>query len=124
MDPLARTPPPPYYAVIFTSIRTADDPDGYAAAAARMEELAAAQPGFLGIESARGADGVGITVSYWSSLDAIRRWREHAEHQAAQARGRSDWYARFSLRVCRVEAEHGFEKRMNVSEPGVPEVPI
>jgi heme-degrading monooxygenase HmoA len=98
---------PPYYAVIFTSVRTPDDPDGYAAAAARMEELAAAQPGFLGVESARGPDGVGITVSYWSSLDAVRAWGRHAEHRLAQQFGREKWYQWFRLRVCRVEAEHG-----------------
>ena len=109
MEPLARTPKPPYYAVVFTSERTAADPAGYAATAERMVELAAAQPGFLGVESARGADGAGITVSYWDSLESIRRWREHAEHQQAQARGRSTWYARFRLRVCRVEREWDFE---------------
>jgi heme-degrading monooxygenase HmoA len=109
MDTPARTPSPPYYAVIFTSVRTADDAEGYAATAARMVELAAAQPGFLGVESARDGDGVGITVSYWASLDAIRRWREHAEHRLAQAQGKALWYERFRLRVCRVEEDYGFE---------------
>ena len=108
MDPLARTPSPPYFAVLFTSVRTAADPEGYAVTAERMVELAAGRPGFLGIESARDANGVGITVSYWSSLDAIRAWREHAEHRLAQAGGRAKWYARFRLRVCRVEQEYGF----------------
>jgi heme-degrading monooxygenase HmoA len=110
VDPLARTPPPPYYAVIFTSVRSAEDPEGYAAMAQRMEELSAAQPGFLGIESVRDTSGFGITVSYWDSLEAIRRWREHMEHRVAQARGRTGWYERFFLRVCRVEADRGFEK--------------
>jgi heme-degrading monooxygenase HmoA len=110
MDPLARTPPPPYYAVVFTSLRTGDDADGYGATAERMVELAAAQPGFLGVESVRDGAGVGITVSYWQSLDAIRAWREHAEHRLAQAQGKAKWYARFRLRVCRVEDEHGFPR--------------
>jgi heme-degrading monooxygenase HmoA len=74
----------------------------------RMVELAAQQPGFLGIESARGEEGFGITVSYWSSLESIRNWRQNAEHQVAQARGRSEWYERFALRVCRVESETEF----------------
>src|SRR3954453_22905635 len=86
---------PPYYAVIFTSRRTEADPEGYAAAADRMEELARAQPGFLGIESARGADGVAITVSYWESEEAIRRWHAEAEHREAQRLGRERWYAWF-----------------------------
>ncbi len=102
------TPEPPYYAVIFTSLRTDQDGPGYEAMAERMVELAAQQPGFLGIESARGDDGVGITVSYWASLDAIRAWREHAEHRVAQALGRAKWYAEFRLRICRVENEYGF----------------
>lgn len=100
----ADTPEPPYYAVIFTSLRTEGD-QGYAETARRMVELAREQPGFLGIESVR--DGLGITVSYWESLEAIRAWKENAEHRLAQARGR-DWYASFRVRVCRVEREYGF----------------
>lgn len=68
-----------------------------------MVELAREQPGFLGIESVRGADGTGITVSYWSSEDSIRHWRDHAEHRLAQEQGRSKWYSQYSLRICRVE---------------------
>ena len=107
MPDLASTPPPPYYAVIFTSIRTADDSVGYEAMAERMVELARDQPGFLGIESARGADGLGITVSYWTSEEAIRGWREHAEHLVAQQHGRNRWYEQYELRVAKVEREYG-----------------
>ena len=110
MDFLANTPEPPYYAVVFTSVRTPDDPEGYAETAARMEELASKQPGFLGIESARGEAGVGITVSYWANLEAVRGWGRHAEHLLAQRAGREKWYERFRLRVCRVEGEIGFER--------------
>lgn len=107
----AKLPSPPYYAVIFSSVRAADAigaDDGYEAMAQRMVELAAQQRGFLGIESARGADGLGITVSYWTSEEAIRAWREHAEHLVAQAGGRSRWYARYELRVARVERAGSF----------------
>lgn len=121
MSSPARTPRPPYFAVVFTSVRTAADPDGYDAMADRMVELAARQPGFLGIESARGTDGLGITVSYWSSLEAIRDWKQHAEHQVAQARGRSEWYERFALRVCRVETESVFEAMSAGNTPTLPE---
>jgi heme-degrading monooxygenase HmoA len=100
----AATPAPPYYAVIFTSLRTAED-QGYAETARRMLELARAQPGFLGVESMR--DGLGITVSYWESLEAIRAWKENAEHRLAQARA-GEWYATFRVRICRVEREYGF----------------
>ena len=103
-------PKPPYYAVIFTSRRTAVDAPGYAEMAGRMEELAAAQPGFLGVESARGEDGVGITVSYWANLEAIRSWREHFEHRVAQELGREKWYEWYRLRICRVESETDFER--------------
>jgi len=104
-------PTPPYYAVIFTSLRSPADPEGYAVTAERMVELAQQQPGYLGIESARGDDGLGITVSYWSSLEAIRGWREHAEHRLAQKNGRNKWYARFSLRIARVERAWDFEAK-------------
>jgi heme-degrading monooxygenase HmoA len=108
---LAATPRPPYYAVIFTSRRTAADDEGYAVAAERMVALAAAQPGFLGIESTRGADGLGITVSYWDSLEAVRRWGEHVEHRLVQQLGRARWYEAFRLRICRVEAERVFDSQ-------------
>ena len=106
MEPLARTPQPPYFAVVFTSVRTARDDAGYAATADRMVELATQQPGFLGVESVRGDEGVGITVSYWESLDSIRHWRENAEHRQAQSLGKSQWYERFHLRICRVERDY------------------
>lgn len=100
----AQTPQPPYFAVIFTSLRTEDD-NGYGEAAARMLALTAEQPGFLGFESAR--QELGISVSYWASLDAIAAWKENAEHRLAQGRAR-DWYKAFRVRVCRVEREYGF----------------
>jgi len=103
---LAKTPKPPYYAVIFTSHRTEGD-RGYGATAARMEELAARQPGFLGIESARGADGFGITVSYWASEEAIAAWKAHLEHKPAQEAGQRVWYADYQIRVAKVERDYG-----------------
>jgi heme-degrading monooxygenase HmoA len=107
---LARTPAPPYYAVIFSSLRSADDPVGYAEVSERMVELAARQPGFLGIESARGEDGLGITVSYWSSLEALHAWGRAVEHREAQRLGRLRWYEAFRLRICRVEREQVFQR--------------
>lgn len=102
----AVTPEPPYYAVIFTSTRTAVD-EGYGEVADRMVELAAKQPGFLGVESTRGADGLGITVSYWSSLEAIAAWKANSEHRVAHATGRRKWYEHFEARVARVERAYG-----------------
>ena len=103
----ADTPEPPYYAVIFTNVHRGDDPD-YATTAQRMVELAAKQPGFLGIESAR--DGLGITVSYWDSLEAIAAWKADAEHQLAQKRGREQWYERYTTRIARVERDYAFPR--------------
>lgn len=104
-DPaIARTPEPPYYAVIFTSLRAEGD-RGYAATAQRMLELAREQPGFLGFESAR--DGLGISISYWTSPEAIQAWKNKAEHRLAQAYAH-EWYTAFRVRVCRVEREYGF----------------
>lgn len=102
---IANTPQPPYYAVIFTSLRSEGD-HGYAAMTRHMVQLAAQQPGFLGYESAR--DELGITVSYWKSLESIAAWKEDALHRIAQDRGRSLWYTQYSLRVCRVERESKF----------------
>lgn len=104
---IAKTPEPPYYAVIFTSLRTEMDA-GYGETAQRMVELAAQQPGYLGIESAR--EGLGITVSYWRDLDSIAAWKRVAEHRIAQERGRSDWYTAYRTRICKVEREYGMDK--------------
>jgi heme-degrading monooxygenase HmoA len=106
--PIATTPKPPYIAVIFTSLRREEDQD-YADTARRMEELAREQPGYLGIESARGADGLGITVSYWATMEAVKNWKAVAEHMTAQRRGREEWYRAYRTRVCTVEREYGFE---------------
>lgn len=105
---IAATPQPPYYVVIFTSQHTEVDA-GYAEAAQRMLELAAQQPGFLGVESAR-SDGLGITLSYWQSEEAIRAWREHAEHSVVREQGRADWYAAFATRVAKVERAYSFSR--------------
>ena len=106
---LARTPAPPYYAVIFTSKRTATD-DGYGAVAQRMVDLGSRYEGFLGIESARNSDGLGITVSYWRDEAAIRAWKRDTEHQQAQRGGRDAWYERFEVRVAKVERAYGFAR--------------
>ena len=98
----ATLPEPPYYSVIFSSQRAPGD-DGYALMADRMLELAADQPGYLGVENARAGDGFGITVSYWDSLEAIAAWRSHAEHRIAQEGGKSRWYEHYKLRIARVE---------------------
>jgi len=106
-DEIAKTPEPPYYAVIFSSLRTEGD-DGYGAMAERMMALAAQQPGYLGVESAR--DGLGITVSYWRSLEEIAAWKRVVDHLEAQRRGRADWYTAYRTRIARVERDYGFEK--------------
>ena len=115
---LAQTPRPPYYAVIFTNQRRDDGDKGYGATADRMVELAATMPGFLGIESVRNADGLGITVSYWRDENSIRNWRANAEHTMARERGRNEWYADFELRVAKVERAYGMQKTTNVIEEG------
>ena len=107
---LATTPQPPYYAVIFSSVRTGHDDQGYAAAADRMVQLASEQPGYLGVDSVRDATGVGITVSYWSSEEAISAWRRHAEHTIVREQGRKSWYEEYELRVAKVERAYGFKR--------------
>ncbi len=104
---IANTPKTPYYAVIFTSIRTEGDND-YAAMADKMVKLAAKQAGFLGIESARNT--VGITVSYWDSLESIKNWKLNMEHTVVREKGRREWYEKFKVRISKVERDYGFNK--------------
>ena len=96
----AKTPEPPYYAVIFSSMRR---DDGYTQMAERMVELASRQPGFLGVESVRGIAGFGITVSYWTSGEAIAAWKANVDHLAAQEKGKQKWYEHYELRVAKVK---------------------
>jgi len=102
---IAKTPEPPYYAVIFTSLRTSGD-NGYSKMADEIEKTVINQPGFLGFESAR--DGLGITVSYWRNEESIRSWKENLLHSKARNLGREKWYAEFKVRVAKVERDYGF----------------
>ena len=104
MSPLAKTPKPPYYAVIFTSRRN-DGDNGYGKMAGKMLELASVQPGFLGVDSAR--EDVGITVSYWADIESLKAWKENIAHRKAQKRGREEWYSEFKVRISKVEQEYG-----------------
>lgn len=103
----ANTPQPPYYAVIFTSQRSETEHQAYADMADAMVALAEQQPGFLGAESSRGSDGLGITVSYWLTEDDIRRWKAHGDHLIAQRMGVERWYAHYTVRVAQVERAYG-----------------
>ncbi len=97
----------PYYAVIFTSQRSEVD-EGYQQTAQRMLELAAKVDGFIQVDSVR-QDGLGITVSYWRDLEAIKQWKQQVEHLEAQRLGREKWYTSYQLRICKVEHEYEFE---------------
>lgn len=117
----------PYYAVIFTSQRetdnNAEDEPGYSAMADQMAALAAQQPGYLGVESARGADGLGITVSYWQTLEDIAAWRRHAEHQVAREQGRADWYAGYSVRISKVERAYVWTRSAGAADSTDRDIP-
>ncbi|MFC0264113.1 antibiotic biosynthesis monooxygenase family protein [Fontibacter flavus] len=104
---IANTPPPPYYAVIFTSIRTEIEED-YHLMAEKMVDIAQEQEGYLGHESAR--ECLGITVSYWESLESIRKWKMQTDHLLAQKLGKEKWYATYKTRISLVERDYGFEK--------------
>ncbi len=107
---ISKTPEPPYYAVIFTNQRTAEDDTGYGETAARMEALAATMPGYLGIESARDEAGFAVTVSYWETEEAIANWKRNTEHLEARNKGRSDWYKDYTVRVAKVERAYAMKK--------------
>jgi len=104
---IANTPKPPYYAVIFSSIKNNND-EGYNIMAKKMDELARLQVGFLGIESAR--EEIGVTVSYWENVEAIQQWKNNVSHIEAQLKGKTDWYNTYKVRIAKVEREYGYEK--------------
>lgn len=106
--PIAQTPDPPYYAVIFTTLLS-DNTAGYIEMAKRMFKLADAQPGCLGYEIT-GDGSTGIGVSYWTDEAAIQAWKANVEHQEAQRLGKSQWYERYQLRIAKVERDYGFTK--------------
>lgn len=103
---ITNTPEPPYYAVIFSSIRTEVN-DGYSEMADLMVELAHQQDGFIGVESAR--NELGITVSYWKNLESIRKWKQNSDHLIAQKKGRTEWYKHYKTRIAKVERDYGFD---------------
>ncbi len=102
---IAKTPKPPYYAVIFTSSRT-DIDEGYAETSKKMTDLAKESEGFLGVESAR--EEIGITISYWKDVESIMKWRINADHQQAQKSGKEKWYKNYKIRICKVERDYEF----------------
>lgn len=106
---IATTPKPPYYAVIFSSVAS-DDSEGYELMADKMVDLVKKQPGYLGHESARNM--IGITVSYWDSLEAIKKWKSVSEHLIAQQLGKDKWYSTFKTRICLVERDYGFDSSL------------
>ena len=104
---LAKTLNPPYYAVIFTSLRSEIE-EGYEEMAEEMLRLVALQPGYLGHESAR--NELGITISYWESLEAIRQWKVQSDHLLAQKYGREKWYSAYKTRIAKVERDYGMDR--------------
>jgi len=104
---IADTPKTSYFAVIFTSVMTEDD-YGYEDMANKLVELAKQQDGFLGVDSARSA--LGITVSYWRDLDAVKKWKENSDHKLAREKGREIWYKSFKTRIAKVESDYDFHK--------------
>jgi len=104
---ISKTPKPPYYAVIFTSMKNGYSKE-YDETSDRMVQLAKNQKGFLGIESAR--NDIGITVSYWDSLENIKKWKNNFEHKIARQKGKDDWYSEFKVRICLIERDYEFKK--------------
>jgi heme-degrading monooxygenase HmoA len=104
------SPKTPYYAVIFSSRRNNDAEELYTTTSQNMFTLAAKQPGYLGAESARDSSGQGITVTYWDSLDNIKRWKTHAEHLIVQKLGRDVFYEEYHVKVAKVEREYRWTK--------------
>jgi heme-degrading monooxygenase HmoA len=104
----AATPKPPYYAVIFTSLKS-EEPEGYNDTSERMLELVHQQEGFLGFESFRNEHGFGVTISYWRSLEEIKKWKQNDPHLWAQEQGKKRWYKSYKVRICKVEHDYSFD---------------
>lgn len=109
MVDFAKLPPPPYYAVIFTSTLRNNASPGYEEMAETMLEMAQKQPGYLGFESARREDGLGVSVSYWKDEASIKAWKAVADHKIAQSKGKTDWYQWLHIRVAKVERGYSFQ---------------
>lgn len=105
---IAKTPAPPYWAVIFTAVQSGKDVEAYESMAMRMVELAHQQPGFLGYESAQADGNAEITICYWDTEENIRAWKQNAEHLEAQRKGRETWYSAYHIRIVRIERAYGF----------------
>lgn len=113
MPYISKTPKPPYYAVIFTSINAPVDHTEHVALSARLVEHAQSFPGFLGIEGSRNTDGTGVTAVYWKDLDSIQAWARDPMHMAAKVKGREVWYSHYMIRICKVEREYGRPDRQS-----------
>lgn len=109
MSEIAKTPKAPYYAVIFTSIRTSGD-NGYAKVGDEIDNIVSKQKGFLGVESVRDKDGFGLTISYWDSLESINEWKYNVPHMEAKDMAKKMWYSKYMIRICKVESDNYFEK--------------
>lgn len=110
MSQLAQTPEPPYYAVIFTSQRKPEGDQEYGEMAEKMVSMVSKQPGYLGVESVRDANGFGVTISYWATLDAIRNWKANESHLVAQEKGKTVWYENYTTRICKVERVYSLKE--------------
>jgi heme-degrading monooxygenase HmoA len=107
MPYISKTPEPPYYAVVFTSINADVDHTEHVEMSARLVQRASTYEGFLGIEAARNSDGTGVAAVYWQDLDSMRAWAQDPEHQVAKRKGREIWYSHYMIRICKVEQEYG-----------------
>ena len=107
MPYISKTPRPPYFAVIFTSVNADVDHTEHVQMSARLEERAATFQGFLGMEAARNSDGTGVAAVYWTDLASIDAWARDPEHQIAKRKGREIWYSHYLIRICRVERAYG-----------------
>ena len=105
---MQQTIPPGSVAVIFMSKR--NDSDGYDEAVADMRLAAERFPGYVGIWSARGEDGVGITVSYWASDEAARAWKADAAHAAIREHGRAKWHDWYDMAIAEVTRSYGWQR--------------
>jgi heme-degrading monooxygenase HmoA len=98
------------YVVIFRSTRKIDDGQLYLEWSEKMEKLVKSIDGYKQHFGFRDADTrEGVTISYFSSLEAISQWKSLADHKTAQQLGRDSFYEEYSVQVCEVLRDYGFQ---------------
>ncbi len=70
--------------------------------------------GFISVErfESVATPGKFVSISFWRDEAAVQRWREHADHEVAQARGKADIFADFRISVAEIGRQYTMADRV------------